>query len=216
MAKSKPTTNQEWLTLHDASKQIGVSPATLRQWANQGKVRVFRTPGGHRRFSQIDMRALTLQQGRPSDPNDLDRLIHSALGRARLEIASGRLDRAPWYRAFDEAAKQRHRELGHRLMTLLIQALREPSDAPDLTRNARHLGKEYGRTSLRQGTTLTDALQAFMFFRDYIFEDLIELTSRGNSEATFRPLEVYRRLSVIVNEMLLSMVDTYYGEFTRG
>jgi hypothetical protein len=215
MPKTRSLPIQEWLPLHAASKQIGVSPATLRQWADNGQVRVFRTPGGHRRFSQVDMHALTLRDGQPHDPHDLDRLIHGALGRARLEIANGRLDRAPWYRGFDDAAKQRHRELGHRLMTLLIQALRDPSDAPGLSRNARQLGKEYGRTSVRQGTSLTDALQAFLFFRDYVFEDLIELSSRSGSEATFRPLDIYRRLTVIVNEMLLAMVETYYGEILR-
>lgn len=215
MPRAKSLTTQEWLSLRDASKKVGVSPATLRLWADKGKVRVFRTPGGHRRFSEVDMRALTLQRGQPQDPHDLDRLIHSALGRARLEIANGRLDRAPWYRSFDDEAKQRHRELGHRLMTLLIQALRDPSDAPALSRKARHLGKEYGRTTVRQRTSLTDALQAFLFFRDYVFEDLIELSSRGDSEIGFHPLDIYRRLSVIVNEMLLAMVETYCGEILR-
>ncbi|MDE3088606.1 MAG: helix-turn-helix domain-containing protein [Chloroflexota bacterium] len=216
MAKTRSSPTQAWLTLHDASKQLGVSPATLRQWADKGKVRVFRTPGGHRRFSQVDMRALTFDRGAPQSTRDLDRLIHSALGRARLEIAGGRLDREAWYRNFDDQAKQRHRELGHRLMTLLIQALREEPGEQNLPRSARSLGKEYGRTSLRQGTSLPDALRAFLYFRDYIFEDLIDLSSRAESETGFHPLDVYRRLTAIVNEMLVSMVETYYGDIIRA
>lgn len=215
MAKTNRSTPDGWLSLQDASKQLGVSPATLRQWADKGKVRAFRTPGGHRRFSQSDMRTLTRQPSAASPVRDLERLIHGALGRARLEIGSGRLEHEAWYRNFDDAAKERHRELGHRLMTLLLQALREEPDEAGTSRRARNLGKEYAHASLRQGTALPDALRAFLFFRDYIFEDLIDLSSRSNSDDDFHPLEIYRRLSTVVNEMLVTMVETYYGQMIR-
>ena len=175
-------------------------------------MRAFRTPGGHRRFSESDMRALMSQRAAPPVARDMDRLIHGALGRARLEIGSGRLEREAWYRSFDDAAKQRHRELGHRLMTLLLEALRAEPDGSGLSRSARDLGKEYGRTSLRQGTSLPDALRAFLFFRDYVFEDLVDLASRSEADEGFRSLDVYRRLSAVVNEMLVAMVETYYGQ----
>lgn len=215
MTKPRSPESDGWLTLQRASKQLGVSPATLRQWADKGKVRAFRTPGGHRRFSEADLRALRSYHSATSPARDMERLIHGALGRARLEIGSGRLEHETWYRGFDDAAKQRHRELGQRLMTLLLQALREEPDGAGLARNARKLGKEYGRASLRQGTSLPDALRAFLFFRDYIFEDLVDLASRPESDENFRSLDVYRRLSAVVNEMLVTMVETYYGEIVR-
>ena len=216
MPKTNRSSPEGWLTLQDASKQLGVSPATLRQWADKGKVRAFRTPGGHRRFSKSDMRTLMRQPSTSSPVRDMERLIHSALGRARLEISSGRLEREAWYQNFDDAAKARHRELGHRLMTLLLQALREEPDETGTSRRARNLGKEYGHASLRQGTSLPDALRAFLFFRDYIFEDLIDLSSRSHSDDDFHPLEIYRRLSAVINEMLVTMVETYYGQTTRS
>ena len=100
-------------------------------------------------------------------------------------------------------------------MTLLLQALREEPEGTGTARRARNLGKEYAHASLRQGTSLPDALRAFLFFRDYIFEDLIDLPSRSSSEGDFHPLEIYRRLSAIVNEMLVTMVETYYGQMIR-
>ena len=139
----------------------------------------------------------------------MERLIHSALGRARLEISGGRLEREAWYRGFDDAAKERLRELGHRLMTLLLQALGEEPDGAGLARHARKLGREYSDAGLSQGTSLADALRAFLFFRDYIFEDLIDLASRTESEENLDPLDVYRRLSAVTNEMLVSMVETF-------
>jgi excisionase family DNA binding protein len=215
MPKTNRSASEAWLSLQEASKQLGVSPATLRQWADKGQVRAFRTPGGHRRFSKADMRTLILRRSTSSPVRDMERLIHGALGRARLDIGSGRLEREAWYRNFDAAAKERHRELGQRLMTLLLQALRDEPDETGTARSARNLGKEYGRASLRQGTSLPDALRAFLFFRDYIFEDLIDLSARSNPDDTFHPLDIYRRLSAVINEMLVTMVETYYGQMTR-
>jgi excisionase family DNA binding protein len=216
MSKPHSSESEGWLTLQNASKQLGVSPATLRHWADEGKVRAFRTPGGHRRFSEADMHTLR-SHGRATSPaRDMERLIHGALGRARLEIGTGRLEHEAWYRGFDEAAKQRHRELGHRLMTLLLEALRDEPDSAGLARNTRKLGKEYGHASLQQGTSLPDALRAFLFFRDYIFEDLIDLAAIPASDDGLHSLDIYRRLSAIVNEMLVTMVETYYGENVRA
>ncbi len=43
---------EEWLTLREACELIGVSPATLRRWSDNGDIRTFTTPGGHRRFAR--------------------------------------------------------------------------------------------------------------------------------------------------------------------
>ena len=44
--------NTRWITLGQACKLLGVNESTLRRWADAGHVRSFRTPGGHRRFSE--------------------------------------------------------------------------------------------------------------------------------------------------------------------
>ncbi len=43
---------EQWLTLGEACALVGVSPATLRRWSDNGDVRAFTTPGGHRRFAR--------------------------------------------------------------------------------------------------------------------------------------------------------------------
>ena len=50
-----------WLSLGQASRLLQVNEATLRQWADKGNVRVYRTPGGHRRFLHDDVLELTAQ-----------------------------------------------------------------------------------------------------------------------------------------------------------
>ncbi len=48
----------EWITLRVASKLLGVHPATVRQWSDEGELDAFRTPGGHRRFARGDIERL--------------------------------------------------------------------------------------------------------------------------------------------------------------
>lgn len=45
------------LRLTAAAGELGVHPDTLRQWADEGKVPSWRTPGGHRRFRVEDLEA---------------------------------------------------------------------------------------------------------------------------------------------------------------
>ena len=47
-----------WLRVQQAAELLGVSPSTLRRWADSGKVPSQRTPGGQRRFSREDLAAL--------------------------------------------------------------------------------------------------------------------------------------------------------------
>ena len=54
--ENEPT--PRWITLGQACKLLGVNESTLRRWADAGHVRSFRTPGGHRRFSEEDLRVL--------------------------------------------------------------------------------------------------------------------------------------------------------------
>lgn len=43
------------LNVGQAAAYLGVSPASLRKWSDQGLVPVYRTPGGQRRFSTADL-----------------------------------------------------------------------------------------------------------------------------------------------------------------
>jgi len=45
----------DWLTLGQAAKYLGVAQSTIRKWSDQGRVRAFYTPGGHRRYRRGDL-----------------------------------------------------------------------------------------------------------------------------------------------------------------
>ena len=58
-----PRPAPQWLTLKEASEFLGVHFTTLRTWADRGELRVFRTPGGHRRYPAVAVQELLRQSG---------------------------------------------------------------------------------------------------------------------------------------------------------
>jgi excisionase family DNA binding protein len=54
------------LNVGQAAAYLGVSAASLRSWANQGLVPVYRTPGGQRRFSTTDLDRFVRSMREPS------------------------------------------------------------------------------------------------------------------------------------------------------
>lgn len=60
---------KRFLNVSQAAAYLDVSAASLRLWSDQGKVPVYRTPGGQRRFRVNDLDAFMesmLEPGAPS------------------------------------------------------------------------------------------------------------------------------------------------------
>jgi excisionase family DNA binding protein len=54
---------QEWLTLGQAARYLGVAQSTIRKWSDNGRVRVYKTPGRHRRYRRGDLDAFLERSG---------------------------------------------------------------------------------------------------------------------------------------------------------
>jgi excisionase family DNA binding protein len=65
------------LSTSQAATALGVSLGTIRRWADMGYLESYRTPGGQRRFSvvQIEQFLETLQQRRSTQAQHQDRLV---------------------------------------------------------------------------------------------------------------------------------------------
>jgi excisionase family DNA binding protein len=56
----------EWLTLGQAAKYLGVAQSTMRKWSDSGRVSAFYTPGGHRRYRRSELDTFLDRSGRTS------------------------------------------------------------------------------------------------------------------------------------------------------
>jgi excisionase family DNA binding protein len=52
-----------WLTLVQAARYLGIAQSTVRVWTDSGRLPVFYTPGGHRRFLRSDLDAFIQRNG---------------------------------------------------------------------------------------------------------------------------------------------------------
>ncbi|TMF67372.1 MAG: helix-turn-helix domain-containing protein [Chloroflexi bacterium] len=171
----------DWLTLGEASRLLGVDPDTLRRWADNGKIDVFTTPGGHRRFLRASIDAMLPR------PRQARRQSLTALGEAPDRVASEfrrrvRTDLASqdWYSRFDEDSLRWFRERGMRMSELLLGHLDTTRRAgrDQLIEQASLLGREYGVEAKRRGLSLGEATQAFLFFRARFMAEIAQVARR--------------------------------------
>ena len=186
-----------WLSLDEAARRLSVHPATLREWADKGRIRTFRTPGGHRRFSETDVIAL----GAHTKP-DLSLLMHATVGHARIATSHGRLDSEAWYARFDDAAKQRQRELGVELVEVLVEYLGDPDG--EWKGRIEQLGARYAELASSVGLPLGDAMRAFHLFEEIVRSSVDEL---GAAKVGRTDLE--ENVGWFLNEVRVAMVESF-------
>ena len=164
----------EWMSIHEASAMIGVSPATLRRWSDAGEVQAFTTPGGHRRFSRAAIASLlpSADPGRPhlaqlgETPERMARVYRRELQRA--------VRWAPWIAAVGEAERAALRDHGNRIITALLDIV----DATDAAGRSVALvvgersAFECGRIAGSMGLPIDDTVQAFLHFRMPLIHEL--------------------------------------------
>lgn len=204
-----PELPESLLTLKEAAERLGVHPATLRRWSNKGEVLVVVTPGGHRRFPPSEIERLTRRQrGTPGGGALQATLEQQALSHTRAEIAEHRDE--GWMTKLDEHARERQREMGRRVMGLMMQFVSVDDDGEDLLREARSIGQTYAEMTQRTGLGLSQTLQAMMFFRENVVESVLLLpnTVHTRPETNQRLL---RRVNTFLNAILLGVTETYEG-----
>ena len=160
----------DWLSLKDACRLLDVSDTTLRQWADAGHLRVYRTPGGHRRFLRQDVESMT-EASRPSveRPRE-DKGEGSALRRIRRRLSQDSVHQQPWFQGVEPGGHDRMRLFGRRLLSLLMQEQGPRRRRQELLEEARLLGQEYGSEMSERNVALTDTVEAFVFFRTMVLD----------------------------------------------
>ncbi len=196
----------EWLTLSEVSKKLGVHPSTIRNWADQGYLPVHRTKGGHRRFKRSEVE-LWHQSQQASAPSEAKVVIQNALKHTRIKISEGHLEKESWYQKLSPEARERYRLSGRSLMQGLVVYL--ASDGEEADSEARSLGYEYATRGRRNGLKITDAIQAFLYFRNTLIEALLEVYESAGIQSPQVASGMFRKINAFTDRILVTLVETY-------
>ena len=187
---------------------LGVDPDTLRRWADNGKVDVFTTPGGHRRFLKVSIDAM-LPHSRPGKRPSLsaigeppDRIAAEFRKRVRTELSD-----QDWRARFDEGSLKWFRERGMRMSDLLIGSLdtARRSGRDQLLAQAEVLGREYGVEAKRAGLSLGEATQAFLFFRARFMAEIAQV-ARRRALATPQAASLFSEADRALDRVILALI----------
>jgi excisionase family DNA binding protein len=154
--------NSRWVTLRRACEILGVDESTLRRWADSGRLRAFRTPGGHRRFSLTNLEEMVAGDSRHRSSEEVERL---AVSRIRRQLQRAREQDDGWYASLSEENRQQLRDLGRRLIEMAGEYLDKRSRRTSLLDEALEVGGAYGRVLIDAGLPLASAVGAYIGFR---------------------------------------------------
>lgn len=200
----------EWLSLGPASRLVGVDPDTLRRWADDGRLRAYATPGGHRRFAVADLQRL-ISTRRPG------RRPLSALGATsdRLNRAYARAYRAPtagepFRQRFADVDREAFRSDGRRLVEALVGYLDAESERIRVDREADATALVRG-TAFRMrgaGAGIAEAVAAYTAARRPFLTELAAI-GRRRSLDTARLSALYEDAVALLDRLLLAFVDSF-------
>ncbi|HYH92691.1 MAG TPA: helix-turn-helix domain-containing protein [Candidatus Saccharimonadales bacterium] len=197
------------MSLSEASRLLGVSPATVRRWSDAGRLRAFTTPGGHRRFSRA-----ALQRLLPADRSRRPAIGGAGLTPTRIARSYRRASRdaapeLPWVLTLTDAQRNLFRERGHLLAQSLLQHLdaAAPENAAHHLRSAATSAAEYGDMAAGLGLSLSQTVEGFLRFRAPFHHELAEAARRRG----FDPAETTDLLVTAERAMDQLLVATMTG-----
>jgi excisionase family DNA binding protein len=191
-----------WLTMGEAARLLGVDASTLRGWADRGKIPVFRTPGGHRRFDPMDLEALL---GRTSPRHhDAFKVLSLPEGPGTPETPRQWLASRPWYGGIDEPARARVRACCSDLMQILASYMADEPARPHHLAGARRVGAVMGREVAGWGLTPAQSTEVFLHFKRHVTEALA-----APPQGALGQIRSLRDADAFLGEVLQTMLEAY-------
>jgi excisionase family DNA binding protein len=200
----RDTSQTIWLSLGPASRFLGVDPDTLRRWADQGRVRVFSTPGGHRRFDRRSLERLA--DGRRTSRRPLATLGATPDRLARAYRRSYRAEAAE-RRVLERSERDAFRQDGRRLVEVLLAHL-DATDEKTRERTEADAGAivdELARRLAASGRSLTESVEAFVAARGPFLQELGAVGRRRALDAA-RLASAYEAASGVLDRLLLRFI----------
>lgn len=196
-----------WLSIDAACQMLGVDQSTLRRWSDSGKVPVFRTPGGHRRYNEDDLKALMQGDSRPRRRMSRQVLTDMSFSGYESDFIRQVRSRA-WYRAYDTKQVEELRALGRRLVDLAIRSIAGRADQRQIIEDAEAIGRRYGTISAAAGLSADDAVEAFLFFRYPVIQAMTRFIEEEGIPAK-RSGRIFVEISQFLDRVLVATVSAH-------
>ena len=194
------------ISISEASKILGVSEATLRQWTDGGKIKAFITPGGHRRYSETELKRFVIAHQKTLGIKDLVAEIEGTTELYR-EIFRASVAATSRYELTEES-RERLAHLGRHLLNTVVRYITEPGKRKETLNIARESGQSFGEVLARLGFTLTDSVEAFILHRDPIISATTHLLSKREA-LSGKVVEMLPPVLRVMDEALVSLVKAY-------
>jgi excisionase family DNA binding protein len=197
-----------WISMRRACEILGVNPSTLRAWTDSGRVPVFLTPGGHRRYREADLRALLESSLAGPSAGPLSAALLASHQRYE-EVARQALS-SPWFQRFDVAARRQFRLLGTSMLNLLTTHL-VGTTAAERDRaliRGRELAAEYGAMATNAGLSLAEATEAFLLFRNPVLETVHEWMGT-QTQPSRQAGDMLGRVNHFMDQVLIVMTSAH-------
>lgn len=203
----------KWLTLKDACDFLGVHYTTLRTWADKGEIAVFRTPGGHRRFSLADLRRFLDERAGYNIQSSAIALVDHAIGRTRQAIQENRPEMAGWQYQLASEDHEMRKTRGRKLFGLAIAYVLKPNQRERTIQDAAELGREYGVEAAKSGVNLAETGRAVQFFRNQLVQTLVTQDSTNHHDAD--DLRIRYLVDQVLDEVLYAVLDGFESIQTK-
>ena len=195
------------VSISEASQALGVSATTLRQWTGEGKIKVFITPGGHRRYSRAELKKFMTSQQKTHGIKDLVVELEDTAHHLR-EIGRKSLSTTPWYDKVNKESQEHLACLGRQLLNSIIKYITEPSKREETIKIAHDVGHDLGGTLAKLGLPLTDSVEVFILHRDPIMNAVTHLI-RKKEGVTGRVAEAIPLVAQVMDKALVSLVAAH-------
>ena len=199
----------EWLALGAASRLVGVDRDTLRRWADEGRVEVYHTPGGHRRFQRRSLERMIAR-------GQTERSTLASLGATPSKLADAYrrtylsrdgLTPNP-YAAVADKDREVFRRNGRLLVDALVTYLNIQEHEPEVAslEDATALSFSLGARLAGSGTSLTEAVALFVAARRPFLGELGTLAQRRRLDSG-QVATLFDAASQALDGCLLAFID---------
>ena len=197
---------EQWVTLGEAARLLGVHPSTVRTWSDQGKLPVKRTQGGHRRFPRHAIELWDQSQTLP-EPEDVDQMVANTIHQVQLEMKGNSLESEPWYLRLDEETRNQFSQYGRRLSHAILHYL--TTSGEDVPSESRLIGSEYASKCCLLGLGRIEATRAFLFFHNALLDAVIKSFEVIKIASPAAWSETLRKFNRITDEVLIALLERY-------